>query len=104
MSSDTITHPYDTPGLSPRQFLEAVMKDSSVPIMQRNSAAKHLLKIGPEHPPSPPPTIIIHIGSIFPGIPDTHELYKDLMYLKWCYKTGTNPNTLDYDSDVEGHA
>jgi hypothetical protein len=50
---------YNGQGLSPVQFLFAVMRDQSLPIRQRVSAASKLMRICPDGPPKP--TILVKI-------------------------------------------
>jgi hypothetical protein len=42
-------HPYDTPGLTPHEFLLATMHDQAAPLPTRMEAAEHLLRLGFNH-------------------------------------------------------
>jgi hypothetical protein len=52
-------HDYDKSGLSPRQFLYAVMRDRNAPIKTRVDAAAKLLRLYPEEGMQPQYTIRI---------------------------------------------
>jgi hypothetical protein len=50
-----MTHKYDTDGLSPKDFLFAIMRDATAPICDRVQAAGHLLALDPSLEPTPIP-------------------------------------------------
>jgi hypothetical protein len=95
-------HKYDNPGLTSKQFLTEVMHDPDVPIRQRLKAAEYLLHhFGHEiDPATRAPVLTIKIGSIIPGVPDTIELYRDLLYLARCWKQGVLPDP-NYDTSKD---
>jgi hypothetical protein len=110
-------HTYNDPTLTNIQFLEAVRRDPTVPITERIKAVEVLLEIrGPE--PSRKPSLIpmgdkdvtltIRVGTIFPGKPDTVELYDDLLRIKRCWElTQQTGKVISPDletAEVEGHA
>jgi hypothetical protein len=103
-----MTHAYDAPGLTSRQFFEAIQRDKTVPLSLRAEAAHYILRIwGPELPLEPP-AYTIRIGTIFPGKQDTIELYRDLLHIKRCWeltvKTGKVVNPDLEAIKPEGHA
>jgi hypothetical protein len=57
-------HPCDAHGLSPKEFLLAIMHDPSLPIQTRVNAAAELLPLTEPRPTSQGPTIKIIIGGI----------------------------------------
>jgi hypothetical protein len=93
---------YDNPGLTSKQFLEAVRRDPDVPIRLRLKVAEYLLHyFGHEcEPASRTPVCTIKIGSIIPGVPDTIELYRDLLYLARCLEQGILPDP-NYDTSKD---
>src|SRR5262245_43071592 len=69
-------HPCDAPGLSPIEFLQAVYRDSSLPMSIRIDAARGLLPYTEPRPASAPSS---HIGCtiVIGGIPDPDRITAD---------------------------
>jgi hypothetical protein len=68
---ESTPHAYDAPGLTPRDFLRAVMCDRQLPLSDRMEAASRLLYLYPHD--WDPPRLRYHIG----GIPHCHSLSTD---------------------------
>ena len=98
----------DDPNIRPLAFLYACMRDRSLPIQDRVTAAGHLLQIEPDGPPQV--TVTIRIG----GMPTdqmqrlfesfSEEIQKDLMYIKRCYELGMEGPFDIGDMPVKGRA
>src|SRR5262249_1225484 len=96
-------HEYNHPGLSPLQFMLAVVNDPTVDIRDRLKAAEYAapyLYAVPKQIRDLRPTVKVTI----PYMPDlwfasfTPEMQNDLLYIKDCYDRGLNP------FEVKGHA
>lgn len=57
-------HPYDTPGLLPKEWMLAVMHDPSVCITTRIKVAEELLKLWPHPHQYVPPALVIRIEGL----------------------------------------
>jgi hypothetical protein len=98
----------DDPRIRPLEFLYACMRDRSLPIQDRVTAAGHLMHIEPDGPPQV--TVTIRIG----GMPTdkmqqlfesfSEEIQKDLLYIKRCYEQGMEGPFDIGDMPVKGRA
>jgi hypothetical protein len=105
--------PYNNPDLTPLEFLTEVYRAHNLPMVTRiraaDEACKILLRMDPHvFDPPPPISCTVRIGNIFhkpdgTPIPDTLELYRDLLYVKRCWDLGILPVHLD-DVAAEGSA
>jgi hypothetical protein len=87
---------HDDPSTQAKEFLYAVMRDTTLPIRDRIKAASKLMAIEPDGPPKPTCKIIIE-G--FPSI----EFMQDLLYVKRCWDLGILPTEFE-SMHVKGHA
>jgi hypothetical protein len=60
-------HPYDQPGLNPKEWMLCVMRDPTVDILTRIRVAEELLKLWPEPHHYVPPALVIRIGGLGNG-------------------------------------